>query len=157
LLASGRGAQLAGFARAELAKDPDSALAAKDLGAAALATGDPHAAVAAYERALALLPRYLARHDPAAVGGLSSQEADLLNLLSVAARLAGDRARADAVCDGLAARQPRAAHLDRLCRAYQRAAAGDAQGARAELTAYQPPAPEHEALAAALLARAGPD
>jgi tetratricopeptide (TPR) repeat protein len=155
LLESGRGARLADFARAELARDPDSALAAKDLGAAALATGDPRAAAAAYERALALLPRFLARRDPAAAGALSSQEADLLNLLSVAARLAGDRARADAVCDGLARRQPRAAHLDRLCRAYQRADAGDVRGAAEELVPYLPPAPEHEALAAALGARLG--
>jgi tetratricopeptide (TPR) repeat protein len=156
LLESGRGTALADFARRELARDPDSALAAKDLGAAELAIGDPHAAVAAYERALALLPAFLARRDPAVASGLSSQEADLLNLLSVAARLAGDRTRADAVCDGLGRRQPRVAHLDRLCRAYARADGGDAPGAREDLAAYQPPAPEHEALAAALAARLGP-
>jgi tetratricopeptide (TPR) repeat protein len=155
LLETGRGAQLASFAGAEIAKDPGSALAAKDLGAAMLATGDARAAVAAYEHALALLPRYLARHDPAAAGALSAQEADLLNLLSVAVRLAGERARADAICDGLAARAPRGARLDRLCRAYQRADAGDARGAREALAGYLPPAPEHEALVAALAARLG--
>ena len=135
LLVSGRGAALAGFARRELDRDPTSALAAKDLGAALLATGDPRAAVAAYERALALLPAYLARRDPAAAVGLSAAEADLLNLLSVAAR---------------------GTHLDRLCRAYARADHLDPDGARAELAGYQPPAPEHEALAAALAARLGP-
>jgi tetratricopeptide (TPR) repeat protein len=157
LLESGRGAALASFARAELARDPASALAAKDLGAALLATGEPGAAVAAYEHALALLPAYLARRDPAAGGGLSAQEADLLNLLSVAARLAGDPGRADAVCAGLARRAPRNTHLDRLCRAYARADHGDPAGAREDLAGYQPPAPEHETLAAALAARLGPD
>jgi tetratricopeptide (TPR) repeat protein len=156
LLDSGRGAALAEFARRELARDPASALAAKDLGAALLATRDPGAAVAAYERALTLLPAFLARRDPAAVGGLSAQEADLLNLLSVAARLAGDRHRADQVCDGLARRAPRGTHLDRLCRAYGRADGGDLAGAREDLAGYQPPAPEHEALAAALAARLAP-
>jgi tetratricopeptide (TPR) repeat protein len=153
LLESGRGAALAEFARRELARDPSSALAAKDLGAAELARGDPRAAAAAYERALALLPEFLKRHDPAVAHGLSAQEADLLNLLSVAVRLAGDRARADALCDGLARRQMRTAHLDRLCRAYARADAGDLAGAREALSGYQPPAPEHEALVAALSAR----
>ena len=156
LLQSGQGARLAAFARAELARDPDSASAAKDLGAAQLALGDAAAAVAAYQQALFLLPRFLERRDPAAVGALlSSPEADLLNLLSVATRLAGDRPRADAICDGLARRQPRGAHLDRLCRAYQRADGGDARGAREELGGYLPPAPEHEALVAALTARLG--
>ena len=156
LLDSGRGAALAAFARAELARDPASALAAKDLGAALLATGEPRAAADAYQLALALLPAYLVRHDPAAAAaGLSSQEADLLNLLSVATRLAGDRARADALCDALARRQPRGTRLDRLCRASARADGGDLAGARQELAGYQPPAPEHEALAAALGARLG--
>ena len=153
LLDSGRGAALATFARRELERDPGSALAAKDLGAALLATGDARAAVAAYEQALRLLPAFLVRRDPAAAAGLSSQEADLLNLLSVSARLAGDRGRADQVCEGLARRAPRGSHLDRLCRAYARADRGDAAGAREDLAGYQPPAPEHEALAAALGAR----
>jgi len=153
LLDSGRGAALADFARRELARDPSSALAAKDLGAAELARGDPRAAVAAYERALALLPAFLARRDPAVAGRFSAQEADLINLLSVAVRLSGDRARADALCDDVARRQSRTAHLDRLCRAYARADAGDGVGAREALAGYQPPAPEHEALVAALNAR----
>ncbi len=155
LLDSGRGATLAAVARRELAQDPASAPAAKDLGAALLATGDAAGAARAYEAALRALPAFLARHDPAFQGGLSAQEADLLNLLSVAVRLAGDRERADAICDGLTRRQPRAARLDRLCRAYLRADRGEAQGARDELAGYQPPAPEHEALAAALAARLG--
>ena len=155
LLDSGRGAALAAFARAELARDPESAPACKDLGAALLATGDPAGAALAYERALARLPAYLAKRDSKFRGGLSSPEADLLNLWSVATRLAGNAARADAICDGLTRRQPRATHLDRLCRAYARAASGDVSGARAELASYQPPAPEHEALASALLARLG--
>lgn len=155
LLESGRGAALAAFARRELAADPASALAAKDLGAALLATGDPAGAARAYEAALRAVPAFLARHDPAFQGGLSSQEADLLNLLSVAVRLAGDRERADAVCEGLTRRQPRAGHLDRLCRAYLCADRGDAAGARDQLAGYQPPAPEHEALARALAARLG--
>ncbi len=157
LLESGQGARLAAFARRELLADPSSALAAKDLGAALLATGDAGAAAEAYGQALALLPGYLARHDPAVAGKLSSQEADLLNLKSVAERLAGDRAGADAVCAALSRRQPRTAHLDRLCRAYALADQGDAAGARAELGAYLPPAPEHERLVADLAARlAGP-
>jgi tetratricopeptide (TPR) repeat protein len=153
LLDSGRGAALAAVARRELAADPASAPAAKDLGAALLATGDAAGAARAYAAALGSLPAFLARHDPAFRGGLSAQEADLLNLLSVAVRLAGDRERADALCDGLTRRQPHAAHLDRLCRAYLLADRGDTQGARGELAGYQPPAPEHEALAAALAAR----
>jgi tetratricopeptide (TPR) repeat protein len=153
LLTSGRSEALATLARRELAADPTSAPAAKDLGAALLGSGDPAGAAAAYRQALALLPDYLARHDPAAVGRLSSQEADLINLLSVALRLAGDGARADELCADLSRRQPRGAHLDRLCRAHALAAQGDTDGARAELRAYQPPAPEHEALAAALTAQ----
>jgi tetratricopeptide (TPR) repeat protein len=156
LLENGRGAALAEFARRELARDPASALAAKDLGAAELARGDPRAAVVAYQRALALLPAFLARHDPAVARGLSAQEADLLNLLSVAIRLSGDRLRADALCADLGRRQSRTVRLDRLCSAYARADAGDAAGAREALAGYQPPAPEHEALAAALAARLDP-
>jgi tetratricopeptide (TPR) repeat protein len=153
LLESGRGAALAAFARAELARQPHSALAAKDLGAALLATGDPAGASAAYLRALEDLPAYLAQHDPAMVDRLSSQEADLTNLWSVARRLAGDRLGADLGCERLTRRAPPPAHVDRLCRAYLLADAGDVDGARAELAAYQPPAPEHQALADALAAR----
>ncbi len=156
LLESGRGDALAAFARRELEHDPASAPAAKDLGAAELARGDPRAAVAAYTRALALLPGFLARHDPAVARGLSAQEADLVNLLSVAVRLSGERTRADALCEDLGRRQSRTVRLDRLCRAYARADAGDAAGAREALAGYQPPAPEHEALAEALAARLGP-
>ena len=153
LLESGRGAELAAFARAELAADPSSANAAKDLGAALLASGDPAGAVAAYNQALRLLPAWLARHDPGYRGGLSGEEAALLNLRSVAERLASDPARSAATCDGLVARTPPRLRLDRLCRAYVQADAGDPTGSREALAAYLPPNPEEEALVTALRAR----
>lgn len=156
LLESGRGTELAAFARQELADDPRSVNAARDLGAALLATGDPRGATAAFDTALALLPAWLATHDPGYRGGLSGEEALLLNLRSVAERLAGDGARADATCRGLGARMPARAHLDRLCLAYTLEAAGDLAGSRAALAGYLPPNPEEEALVRALKARLGP-
>ena len=155
LLLSGRPAALAAFARLELARDPSSVPAARDLGAALLALGQPAEAAQAYEQALAGLPALLARIDPASPGGLSSEEADLRSLLSVAARRAGDRARADVQCAEIGRRQATAARLDRLCLAFARADAGDAAGSRAALAGYLPPAPEHEALVRELLERLG--
>jgi tetratricopeptide (TPR) repeat protein len=150
LLRSGRGAMLVSFATEEGRTEPDSPIAAKDLGAGLLATGQPAAAATAYRRALALLPAWQLRRDPGAPAGLSGEEADLLNLLSVAERLAGQPERADAAC----ARITRAAHgsvrLDRLCGAYRFAAAGDRPAALQALAGYLPPAPEHEALLRAL-------
>jgi len=150
LLRSGRGAALIAFANAEARADPASPVAAKNLGAGLLATDQPAAAVAAYEHALQLLPAWRARVDRAAPAGLSSEEADILNLLSVAARLAGDAARADAACARAGSRQAGALRLDRLCAAYRENAAGDRAAAVHTLAAYAPPAPEHEALAAAI-------
>ena len=155
LLVSGRSAELEAYARRELAREPGSAIAARDLGAALLALDRPAEAVAAYERALASLPALLARIDPAAPGGLSTEEADLRNLLSVAARRAGDRSRADALCADIRRRAPATARLDRLCLAFERADEGDVAASRAALAGYQPPAPEHEALVRELEARLG--
>jgi len=156
LLESGRGAELATFAREELAANPHSVNAARDLGAALLATGDPRGAAAAFDTALAALPPWLAEHDPGYRGGLSGEEALLLNLRSVAERLAGDGARADATCEALAAKMPARVQLDRLCRAYVLEAAGDRSGSRAALAGYLPPNPEEEALVKALKARLDP-
>jgi len=146
LLHSGRGATLVEFARAAQVNDPSSPIAAKDLGAGLLATGQPNAAAAAYRHALALLPAWRARVDPAAPPGLSGEEADLLNLLSVAARLAGDVQASDAACARAAGNPGSRARLDRLCAAYREVAAGDEAAATRMLAGYAPPAPEHEAL-----------
>jgi tetratricopeptide (TPR) repeat protein len=151
LLTSGQAARLVAFAEAARRHDPDSPLPYKDLGAARLATREPRAAVVAYEAALARLPAWRARTDPAAPAGLSGEEADLLNLLSVASLQAGDTARAEAVCTDIATRQGRYARLDRLCRAALLAAQGDIDTARTLLKSYQPPAPEHDAIVQALV------
>jgi tetratricopeptide (TPR) repeat protein len=151
LLRSGRGAALVAYAREEVRADPASPIAAKDLGAGLLASGQPALAVDAYAQALALLPAWRARFDPAAPLGLTGEEADILNLLSVAARLAGDPRRADAACLRAGSTPPRAPRLDRLCAAYGEAAAGDREAATRLLVTYPPPAPEHEALVAAIV------
>jgi tetratricopeptide (TPR) repeat protein len=153
LLESGRGGELARFAGDELKRDPASILAAADLGAALLATDQPAGAAAAYERALAGLPAWLARHDPAWRSGLSSVEADLLSLLSVARLAAGDRVRAAAACDSIAAQQHVGVSLDRLCRAFLLADADDRAGSLAALHGYVARRPEHEALVAELRRR----
>ncbi len=150
LLRSGRSTALVAFAREEARIDPTSPVAAKDLGAALLASGQPALAIDAYQRALALLPGWRARFDPAAPAGLSAEEADILNLLSVAARLAGDTARADAACSRAGATPPGATRLDRLCQAYREEAGGNHDAAVRTLGGYAPPAPEHEALVAAI-------
>lgn len=150
LLRSRRGAALVEFAREQARVDPRSPVAAKDLGAGLLAIGQPAAAAAAYQRALTLLPAWRRRVDPGAPPGLSAEEADLRNLLSVALRLAGQPALADEACARIGAQQNSALRLDRLCSAYRAAAAGDAAGISRALAGYAPPAPEHEALALAL-------
>lgn len=156
LLESGRGAELERFVRAELARDPASAVAYWDLGAALLATGRPAEAADAYAHALERLPALLARHGAAPrPGELTAEEADLLNLQAVAQSEAGERATAAATCDSLALRQPKGAHLDRLCRAYVLAATGDRDAVAAQLRAYQPLGPEHLALVAQLRQRLG--
>ena len=151
LLRSGRGAALVAFARAEVRADANSPVAAKDLGAGLLASGQPALAVGAYERALELLPAWRARIDPGAPRGLSGEEADILNLLSITARLAGDAARADAACQRAGATPARAMRLDRLCAAFREHAIGNHEAAARILAGYAPPAPEHEALLAAIL------
>ncbi len=150
LLRSGRGAVLVEFARTAMRAEPDSPIAAKDLGAGQLATGQPAAAASAYEQALRLLPAWRRRTDPGAPAGLSPEEADLLNLLSVAERLAGRARLADAACERIGAATHIGPRLDRLCSAYRAAAAGDARGATQALIGYAPPSPEHEALVRAL-------
>jgi tetratricopeptide (TPR) repeat protein len=155
LLETGRGAALVAFAEAERAREPASAVAARDLGAARLAIGEPAAAAQAYERALELLPALLARRDPAWHGSLSDQEADLTNLLAVARLEAGDRPGAEVACDSLNAREPAGVHLERLCRAFLLADRGNRDASLEQLKGYLPPAPEHEALVAQLRARLG--
>jgi predicted Zn-dependent protease len=155
LLESGRPKELAAFAERELARDRTSAVAWWDLGAARLELGDPIGAAAAYRTALEYLPDLLAQLSGRASGELTGEEADLVNLIAVANLEAGDRDAAKANCDGLGRRQPVGASLDRLCRAYLLGAAGDRDGAAAQLRGYQPSAPEHEALVRRLRARLG--
>jgi tetratricopeptide (TPR) repeat protein len=151
-LESHQAARLRRFALACLPQDPHSPVAYKDLGAAALALNEANEAVAAYTQALRELPAFLALTDPHHPPGLTSQEADLLNLLSVSARLAGDAATADTACERISTRQPKAAHLDRLCQAYAAEASHHTERARALLQSYQAPAPEHDALVTRLQA-----
>lgn len=146
LIESGRTTELAAFAERELARDPASAVAWWDLGAARLLLDDPRGATAAYRSALEHLPTLLTQLAGRTSGELTGEEADLVNLLSVAHLEAGERDAAQANCDGLAKRQPPGATLDRLCRAYLAGAAGDRDAAAAQLKGFQPPAPEHEAL-----------
>lgn len=155
LLEAGRARDLAAFAERELARDRRSAIAWWDLGAARLALGDPAGATAAYREALEHLPTLLARLGVRPGGELSGEEADLINLLSVAHLEAGERDAAQANCDALANRQPRGATLDRLCRAYLLGDRGDVAGAAEQLRGYQPSAPEHEALVRRLRERLG--
>jgi tetratricopeptide (TPR) repeat protein len=153
LLESGRAAQLAVFARRELAQDAHSLAANFDLGAALLATGRPEEAARVYEHGLTLVPGFLATRDPTWRGEVSAQEAQLLNLASVAHLAAGDRVQAAAMCDGLSARTPPGVRLDQLCRAYLSEAAGEQAASLEALKGYTPPAPEQEALVASLKAR----
>jgi len=146
LLETGRGAALADFASGELARDPGSAVAWWDLGAAQLATGEPLRAAAAYRNALARLPQLLAAHGVRDTAALSAEEADLRNLESAAWYLAGNASEGAAACARLQRRQAAGVRLDRLCAAFGRAAAGDPAGVAAELRDYRAPAPEHEAL-----------
>jgi tetratricopeptide (TPR) repeat protein len=156
LLESGRPAALAEFAGRELAADPASAVAWWDAGAARLALGDPAGAAEAYRSALLYLPDLLERlHVPHPPGALTGEEADLLNLLSVAHLLAGERDAAEANCNAIAHRAPPGAALDRLCRAYLLGLAGDRDGAAWQLSGVQAPGPEHEALVQSLRARLG--
>jgi tetratricopeptide (TPR) repeat protein len=155
LLETGRAAELAAFAERELAADAGSAVAWRDLGAARLALGEPAAATGAYRQALEHLPALLARLGVQPGQALTGEEADLVNLLSVAHLEAGERDAAQANCDALAQRQPRGAALDRLCRAYLLGAAGDAAGAAEQLRGFQPSAPEHDALVRRLRERLG--
>jgi tetratricopeptide (TPR) repeat protein len=155
LLESGRPKELAAFAEREIARDRASAVAWWDLGAARLELGDPNGAAAAYRTALEYLPDLLSQLSGRASGELTGEEADLVNLIAVANLEAGDRDAAQANCDGLGRRQPLGASLDRLCRAYLLGAAGDRDGAAAQLRGYQPSAPEHEALVRRLRARLG--
>lgn len=133
------------------ARDPADPQNAKDRGAALLALGLPARAAEAYRDALRLLPAWRRRTDRAAQGGLSGEEADLLNLLAAAELRAGDIDRAQAHCTEVERRQSRRTPLDRLCRALLLAQAGENAAARALLVGYLPPAPEHEQLVRDLL------
>lgn len=146
LLESGRPGELAAFASRELLRDPASAVAWWDLGAARLALGDPRGATEAYRAALEHLPALLTHLTGRTDGELSGEEADLRNLLSVAHLEAGERDAAQTECDGLASRQRGSAPLDRLCRAFLAGASGDRDLAASQLKGFQPSAPEHEVL-----------
>lgn len=146
LLETGRAAELAAFAEREVARDPASAVAWWDLGAARLALDDPRGATEAYRAALDHLPALLAQLTGRSDGALSGEEADLRNLLSVAHLEAGERDAAQAECDGLVSRQPTGAAMDRLCRAFLAGADGDRERAAVQLRGFQSSAPEHEAL-----------
>ena len=89
LLEHHRTAELAALARKTLARDPHALEAWRDLGAAALDTGDWAGAARVYQDALA------AQGPAAAPGALVSAEvADLMDLMSVARLEAGDVAGA---------------------------------------------------------------
>ena len=154
LLENGRPAELAALARAELARDPAATIAWWDLGAAELALGRATQAVAAYDRALRHLPTLLAQLGTAPPDELSGEQADLVNLRSVARLKAGDAAGAVADCEWLGDRQPPGADLDRLCGAFLLHAAGRPDAALERLQGYQPIGPEHDALVAELRASA---
>ena len=156
LFESGRAPQLEAYARRTLAAEPESLPAVFDLGAALYAEGRPAEAALAYERGLSYVANYLAATDPGFSGRVSIPEAELLNLASVAHLAAGDRVRAQAACDGLTLRMPPTTHLDRLCRAYLAADAGDLAASRTALAGFNPNSAEQEALVAALNARLGP-
>ena len=156
LFESGRYAALESYARATLARYPDSLPATYDLGAALYASGRAAEAAAVYRRGIALLPAFLAIEDPHYHGLLPAREAELLNLESVALLAAGDAAGATAVCAGLSARLRPGVHLDQLCRAYLADAGGDPAAARAALAGYQPRTPEQALLSTTLEARLAP-
>jgi len=153
LFETGRYAELERRARAALAAEPQALPAIFDLGAALYALGRPAEAALAYERGLSYVAAYVAATDPGFAGKVSVPEAELLNLASVAHLAAGEKLRARAACDGLTARMPAHSRLDRLCRAYLDADAGDLAASRAALTGLAPQRPEEEALVAALAAR----
>ena len=151
LLEKGRYGELKESATARLAATQDDIAAWWDLGAAEFALGDAAAARHAYAGALAHLPHWLDLHTRAGSGhGLSPEEADLRGLLSVAALKAGDAAAAEASCADIEHRQRPENRYNVLCRAYLLDRGGEHVGARALIATYQPPAPEHERLAAEL-------
>jgi tetratricopeptide (TPR) repeat protein len=155
LYESGRYGELERYARRVLAAEPRSLPAILDLGAALYAAGRAGEAALAYERGLSYVAAYLRATDPGFSGRVSVPEATLLNLAAVAHLAAGDRVRAAAACDGLAARMPAHSRLDRLCRAYLEADAGRAGASRAALAGLTPQSPEEEALIGALERRLG--
>lgn len=153
LFEAGRYQDLEAFARRTLEAEPHSLAGVFDLGAALYAQGRTASAALAYERGLSYVPEYLASTDPGFHGSVSVPEAELLNLASVSHLAAGDHERAQAACEGLTARLPKTAHLDRLCRAFLEAGAGRLDSSREILKGYIPARPEEEALVTALNAR----
>lgn len=146
LLESGRNDDLLAYAARSRARDPASPQPWKDMGAALLALHRPNDAKAAYREALARLPGWRRRTDPAAPAGLSGAEADLWNLLAAASLQAGDTTGALAACETITSRQTPLAPLDRPCRALLADHAGHRALARHALEGYIPSGPEHEAL-----------
>jgi len=156
LFESGRYAALEAYARATLAREPDSLAASYDLGAALYASGRPAEAAAAYALAITRVPAYLRATDPNFHGTLSAREAELMNLESVALLAAGDAPRARAACTALGRRMTPGVHLDLLCRAHLALADGDLAAARAAASAYLPRAPEEARMMELLAARLAP-
>ncbi len=155
LVESGRFVELEAFARRRLDAEPHSLAAIFDLGAALAGEGKPAAAALAYERGLSYVGDYLASTDPGFHGRVSVPEAELLNLASVAHLDAGERDRAAAACEGLSARLTPTVHLDRLCRAFMEADAGNPAASRALLANFIPSRPEEEALVRRLATKLG--
>lgn len=154
LLATGRLDELAADATARLARDELDLSANWDLGAARLAQGRPAEAEASYAAALWNLPAWLARHTRYRPGpGLTAEEADLHDLRSVAALLAGHADLARTECAALSSRQRPEDHYDRLCVAYLAVDEGDMEAAKRALRGFTPSGPEHAALENQLRAR----
>jgi tetratricopeptide (TPR) repeat protein len=150
LLEQHRSAQLAALARAELARNPKSLDAWRDLAAAALDGDDPAAAAKAYRQALTALGPA-----PAAGALISPEAADLMDLMSVAWLKAGDQGAASAACDELAAHEAPQERQARLCAAYLAAARGDDDAARELIKHYLPARLEQDRLSDALRERLG--
>jgi len=153
LLTQGRLTTLRDWASKRIKQDPLSPQPYKDRAAALLELGDGDAASRDYAAALARLPTWRKRADPAAKTSLSGEEADLLNLLSAATLAAGHRLDAVKVCEQVTLRQGKNAQLDRLCRALLAAHDGQTLAARTMLQGYLPPASEHDWLTRELIAK----
>jgi tetratricopeptide (TPR) repeat protein len=157
LLEAGRYAEVEQRARRDLRRDSGDAAAYWDLAAARLGQQDYAAAARIYDDAQRVLPQWLRQNAllPAEQrpDELTPQEADTLNLASVAWLRAGDPGKAHARCDEVSRRQLSRDPRDQLCRAALAEQAGDLAAARAALRSFVPAAPEHDWLEADLRIR----